>query len=76
VIDLSRRLREASPGALAEHLAACGIDRQDAARVAVFLQEALRPRGVLRRVAGCADERDGAGGEKRSREIHTLTPAL
>src|SRR6266851_5163356 len=73
VIDLSRRLGDARPGSIAENFRPRRIDRQDAARVAVFLQEALRPRRVLFRVAGCADQRDSAGGEKRLREIHTLT---
>ena len=44
-------------GFFAEDLLAAGIDRDDAPGKPVVAQEALRPRGVLRGVAGGADQR-------------------
>ena len=67
VIDLAGRIRKAPIGPLAEHFVARCIDRHDAARVAVLAQIALRPRGVLARIAGGADQRHGARREERLR---------
>ena len=70
VIDLTGRFGQARPGTLAEHFAPRGIDRDDAPPVAVLAQEAQGTGGVFRRVAGCTDQRDGAGRKERLRESH------
>src|SRR6058998_3375917 len=70
VVDRAGCLGEAAPGALAEHFAARRVDRDDASRVAVLAQEAQGARTVLRRVAGCTDERDRARPEQGLRERH------
>ena len=71
MVDLPGRLGEARVGALAEHFAADRIDRDDPSGVAVLAQVALRARGVLRRVAGSADQRHRARREQRLRERHS-----
>jgi hypothetical protein len=59
VIDGVRDRLQIGVGLLAEDFFAAGIDRDDSAGVAVLAQEALRARGVLARVAGSTDQRDG-----------------
>ena len=61
VIDRFTHRCDIGIGFLAEDFVAAGIDRNDAAGVAVLAQVALRARGVLARVAGGADQRDERG---------------
>ena len=72
VVDLPGRVGDAAVSALAKHLIARGVDRHDAAAIAVLAQIALRARGVLARIARGADERDAARREERLRQRHLV----
>ncbi len=65
VVDRPGRFGEAAIGAFAQHFAPGRVDRDDAARVTVLAQISQGTRGVLRRVAGGADQRHRAGREER-----------
>jgi len=67
VVDLARRIGEPLVRPLAEHFVARGVNRDDATGVAMLAEVALRPRRVLVRIAGGANERDGARREERLR---------
>ena len=58
MVDRPRHRTEIGVRLVSENLITTGIDRDDPARVTVLVQEALRPRRVLVRVARRADQRD------------------
>ena len=63
VVNVAGHIKDARIGFFTEHFVAPRIDRHDLAGITVLAQKALRARGVLFRIAGGADQRDGARSE-------------